>query len=367
MRISVQAIVLALCVSLAPTTTIADYRKGERAYQQGRFSAAAKEWQNAADSGDALAQFRLARMYEVGEGVIQDYVRAHALYNVAAASGFADAAAGRDRLGEKMTPGQLAEAQALASQMATNNRTENRAKPTTSVPAPALNNVALDQDDRPFKLAGYIKMGAGITEDGSEAECGSNHYMEFTVSDGIAKGRVSIDGSPVPILGTGKTMDGLLALDLKDEKPTNPTGISMKMTGLVREFTGTGTISLDGIYVDDAFGNRLSAECDGEFSLATVGHKDLVAWTQHNGAMVAAKEDNDCQDFAGLQSKGGAAVAGVLAFGILGAAAATAAAEENNEKRQFLYVACLAEKALSIEQRERIQAVRILKTDGTKP
>ena len=53
-------------------------------------------------------------MYKDGLGVPQDYVTAHAWFNLAAAQGNDEAAAGRDEVAEQMTPQQLSSAQDLA-------------------------------------------------------------------------------------------------------------------------------------------------------------------------------------------------------------------------------------------------------------
>ena len=49
-----------------------------------------------------------------GEGVPQDYVRAHMWFNLSAAQGYQDAARNRDNIAKRMTPAQIAEAQKLA-------------------------------------------------------------------------------------------------------------------------------------------------------------------------------------------------------------------------------------------------------------
>jgi uncharacterized protein len=76
---------------------------------------------NSAEQGDATAQYNLAVMYDIGRGVLQDYVMAHKWYNLAAshyatweADIGASAARSRDRLTTRMTPAQIAEAQKMA-------------------------------------------------------------------------------------------------------------------------------------------------------------------------------------------------------------------------------------------------------------
>ena len=58
----------------------------------------------------------LGVMYDAGRGVPQDYVIAHMWLNLADAGGNEIAASERNRLVNRMTPAQIAEAQALASQ-----------------------------------------------------------------------------------------------------------------------------------------------------------------------------------------------------------------------------------------------------------
>ena len=60
-------------------------------------------------------------MYRKGEGVIQDYVRAHMWYNLSAAGGNADVAKDRDLVAAKMTTQQIAEAQKLARECQASN------------------------------------------------------------------------------------------------------------------------------------------------------------------------------------------------------------------------------------------------------
>src|SRR3989442_1062504 len=50
-----------------------------------------KQWQAAADQGDASAMNQLARAYTVGDGVIKDYVKAYELFRKAADKGVAEA------------------------------------------------------------------------------------------------------------------------------------------------------------------------------------------------------------------------------------------------------------------------------------
>ena len=60
------------------------------------------------------AQFNLGVKYDLGEGVPQDYVKAHMWLNLAAAQGNDSAKRLREFLAEKMSPSQIEKAQTLA-------------------------------------------------------------------------------------------------------------------------------------------------------------------------------------------------------------------------------------------------------------
>ena len=65
-------------------------------------------------NGNADAQYKLGVMYAEGQGVTQDYVRAHMWFNMAASQGYRDACSCRDIVEKKMSPEQIEEAQAMA-------------------------------------------------------------------------------------------------------------------------------------------------------------------------------------------------------------------------------------------------------------
>jgi tetratricopeptide (TPR) repeat protein len=78
------------------------------------FAEAAGWYTLAADQGEALAQSELGILYANGQGVRQDYVRAHMWFNLSAAQGNQKALKDRDRIAGRMTREQIAEAQKLA-------------------------------------------------------------------------------------------------------------------------------------------------------------------------------------------------------------------------------------------------------------
>jgi TPR repeat protein len=81
-----------------------------------------KTWyEKAAQQGDAFAQSNLGFMYANGQGVLQDYVRAHMWVNISASSGNENAAEYRDRVAKKMTASQVEKAQQLAKECVAKN------------------------------------------------------------------------------------------------------------------------------------------------------------------------------------------------------------------------------------------------------
>ena len=75
----------------------------------------AMKWHRvAADQGDANAQYNLGIMYDKGQGVPQDYIQAYMWTSLAADPGDENAVEGLERLEEKMSSDQIAQAQRLA-------------------------------------------------------------------------------------------------------------------------------------------------------------------------------------------------------------------------------------------------------------
>lgn len=113
-RMGALAAPLALLLAFS-TPAAADYYNAVTAFERGEFATARAELEPLAAAGDPRAQLLLGRMYADGKGVVQDYVRAHQLLNLAAAAGLEGASAARDELATRMTPDQVAEAQRLAA------------------------------------------------------------------------------------------------------------------------------------------------------------------------------------------------------------------------------------------------------------
>lgn len=78
--------------ALIAAPALADVKAGVDAWARGDYPAAVREWQAAADKGDADGEFNLAQAYKLGRGVPQDLGKAEALYGKAAAQGHVQAA-----------------------------------------------------------------------------------------------------------------------------------------------------------------------------------------------------------------------------------------------------------------------------------
>ncbi len=143
-------VLLAVVVVLVAAPACTDYEAGKEAYDRGDYATALTKFRPLAQQGDARAQYNLGFMYSkgrgvpqddkeavrwyrlaaeqgraeaqynlggmyaTGRGVPQDYVQAHMWVTLAAVRGLETARTLRDRLAEKMTPAQLANAQRLA-------------------------------------------------------------------------------------------------------------------------------------------------------------------------------------------------------------------------------------------------------------
>ena len=94
----------------------ADFDDGLAAAQRGDFATALQEWRPLAEQGDALAQANLGRMYQNGYGVPENDVEALKWYSLAKAQGNKRAAGLLNMVKNKMTPAQIAKAQALAAE-----------------------------------------------------------------------------------------------------------------------------------------------------------------------------------------------------------------------------------------------------------
>jgi len=76
---------------------------------------AARWYRLAAEQGLAEAQFNLAAFYALGTGVPRDYVVAYQWLCLAAAAGDSNAVTGKERVAARLSPEQIARAQAWAA------------------------------------------------------------------------------------------------------------------------------------------------------------------------------------------------------------------------------------------------------------
>lgn len=145
-RVALAALLLAALVVPAR----ADFQDGVKAYNQGDYAVALKEWKPLAegghgdaqnnlgimyDQGEAVAEDQveavrwyreaarqglsdapnnLGRMYELGRGVDQDLVQAHKWYNIAVAKGNDAARRNAERVTERLSDEELGQAREMA-------------------------------------------------------------------------------------------------------------------------------------------------------------------------------------------------------------------------------------------------------------
>ena len=113
--ITILCLTIAVLLRSLGVSWSADLQKGLDAANRGDFATALREWRPLAEQGDASAQNNLGFMYVYGKGVLQDYVRAHMWFNIAASSGGSkNSSKSRDNVAKKMTPSQVEKAQKLA-------------------------------------------------------------------------------------------------------------------------------------------------------------------------------------------------------------------------------------------------------------
>ena len=113
---------------------------------------AAKWFQKAAEQGDADAQYHLGQMYEKGEGVPQNYVEAYKWYSLAAAQGNRFRA-DRDKIANRMTPDQIAEAQQLAGEF--KPRQKSGSDNSTSPDSPTATGTGFFITDDGYLISNY--------------------------------------------------------------------------------------------------------------------------------------------------------------------------------------------------------------------
>jgi len=143
---------LAMCIAYSFLSFANAFDNGLSAYNAGKFSDAANYFKQAADQGDAGAQYNLGLMYNDGQGVTsnrkeaakwfqkaaeqgfakaqdilglmysngkvvpRDYILAYMWFNLAGINGEPDSTTSRDIIASMMTPSQLEQAKKLAKE-----------------------------------------------------------------------------------------------------------------------------------------------------------------------------------------------------------------------------------------------------------
>lgn len=109
-----------LVISLVPSLSFADFDAALEAYNRGDFEAAEKEFRTLSQQGYSRGHHGLGVLYDAGEGVPQDRVKAYAWFDVAAAAGGGGGELSRtyrDMVGRKISPAQVQQARKLAREL----------------------------------------------------------------------------------------------------------------------------------------------------------------------------------------------------------------------------------------------------------
>jgi len=92
-----------VAVAALAAPALADFAAGKAAYDKGDYAAAAKEWEQEGNAGNAAAQYNLGMLYVDGKGVPQDYNEAAVWFRRAADQGYTKA---QHNLGAMLGSGQ---------------------------------------------------------------------------------------------------------------------------------------------------------------------------------------------------------------------------------------------------------------------
>jgi TPR repeat protein len=87
----------------------------------GSYDSAFKGFARLSTKGSSVSQYHLGLMYLKGTGVLQDFCRAHLWFNIASSQGNKKARIRLEKLTNKMSAHQVAEAQKLAQAWAAKN------------------------------------------------------------------------------------------------------------------------------------------------------------------------------------------------------------------------------------------------------
>ena len=178
------AVFAAMLACAAPA--LADYEAERQAWDSGDPAVALSEWRAAAAAEDRRAMLALGRLYLQGLGALQNYVEAHTWFNLAASRGLMEAAAERDALAAKMTPAQVAAAQARAAAW----------RPGGEASTAAEGGVFRDCDVCPEMVvvpAGSFMMGSPPSEEGRDDDEGPVHRVMIAEPFAVGKYEVTFE------------------------------------------------------------------------------------------------------------------------------------------------------------------------------
>lgn len=98
------------------TSPAASFESAKAAFAAGRYQAARDGFLQSAGEGNVESLYELGKMYGEGYGVLQDFVTAHAYFNVASAKGHKQATQARQILDEQMSNEERAAARKRANE-----------------------------------------------------------------------------------------------------------------------------------------------------------------------------------------------------------------------------------------------------------
>jgi TPR repeat protein len=110
------ALLIAGFMSLASLPAWADYDRGMAAYEAGNYNVALMEFQDAAQAGNAAAQYKLGEMYRLGQGTRPNLVEAIKWLTLAYLDGNRETLATLEMLRDSVSESELVEAEQSALQ-----------------------------------------------------------------------------------------------------------------------------------------------------------------------------------------------------------------------------------------------------------
>ena len=121
MKKLISAALISLFVGFAVSANAGPFEDAFAAFARQDYVTAVKLYRVAADQGNASAQNNLGLMYEDGQGVTQDDIKAHMWLNISAMAGNEKAKTARDIVAKKMSQTQIEKAQEMARRCQSSN------------------------------------------------------------------------------------------------------------------------------------------------------------------------------------------------------------------------------------------------------